>query len=217
MPVEDQPSERKWFRLSAGEITAVCSTIIALVALTYTIATRRDDLIYREASVRPSLAIYFSDNFSLILENFGLGPAVINYSVVGFGDTCIDSRAANLESWNVAIEATGLRIADGFLKDVHDKLSAVDESYREAFRKVQFLPNGSIVGSSQARYVIWFSTFVTLAKVEMKQMPDFRQVFGKLRDDFPPLGVRFYYRVNYSSLTGGHTSSAEYTKGMRCN
>jgi hypothetical protein len=215
---EEVRIKQKWLRLSASEVTAICSLVVAFIAFAYSVIERREDNFYKEAFIRPALTIYFEQRgFNLMLRNFGLGPAVIKSSALGYRDTCIDSATTDQDAWQTATNSIGQKVADDLLVRIQEKLSPLDDTYKQSTRTYNFLPNGAIISASETYQLVGFQSYITHGHLELTRSPNFLEMFSRLWDEFPPKGTRLFYRVRYSSLTGGYEHMARISAGgMQC-
>ena len=70
---------RQFFRRNALALAslavAVSSLFVAIISLRYSVNAQKEDAAYKELSIRPRLQIAAAGDFSVLLENVGLGPA----------------------------------------------------------------------------------------------------------------------------------------------
>jgi hypothetical protein len=74
-------------------LISILSLAVAAFSLYFSISTQQVDRIYKEISILPQLGIKLDvENFSLSLDNSGLGPAVIHGVRFGIAGRCYDSN-----------------------------------------------------------------------------------------------------------------------------
>jgi hypothetical protein len=73
-------------------VISILSLGVAALSLYFSISTQQLDRVYKEISILPRLAIKLDvDNFSISLDNSGLGPAVIHRVRFAVAGKCYDS------------------------------------------------------------------------------------------------------------------------------
>ena len=79
----------------ARNVSIVISTLsfgVAALSLYFSISTQQLDRVYKEVSILPRLGIKLDvENFSISLDNSGLGPAVIHRVRFAIAGKCYDS------------------------------------------------------------------------------------------------------------------------------
>jgi len=92
----------RWFSAHAVAIAAlVVSITMPSIALWYATEAQRTDRYYREISIQPLLGLRTdTSNYSVLLENHGLGPAKIMRIATNFGQ-CVDSgQMTTVKEWD---------------------------------------------------------------------------------------------------------------------
>ncbi len=89
---------------NATTVIALCSMVIAGCSLGLTYISQERDLTYREASIQPILGFFADvDTFSFVLQNEGMGPAVINRITFGLDGKCYDSDDKDQTAFAAAV------------------------------------------------------------------------------------------------------------------
>lgn len=80
---------------------SVCAVLISFISLIYTINSQKNDLLYREILIRPSLNWHVdSEAYTIKLRNDGLGPAAIKGTMWRFGSHCFRSMGEDPATWH---------------------------------------------------------------------------------------------------------------------
>lgn len=93
---------RQFFRRNALALAslavAVSSLFVAIISLRYSVNAQKEDAAYKELSIRPRLQVAAAGDFSVLLENVGLGPAEIRRIVFFDNNHCFDTDSVH--DWN---------------------------------------------------------------------------------------------------------------------
>jgi hypothetical protein len=77
-------------------VISILSLGVAALSLYFSISTQQLDKMYKEVSILPRLVIHINlDDFSISLQNLGLGPALIERVRFGIAGKCYDSMDAD--------------------------------------------------------------------------------------------------------------------------
>jgi hypothetical protein len=95
----------KFIGKHGATLIAIASLAIATFSLHLTIQSQKEDRAYKELMIRPDLSIGVStDDFSIWIENYGLGPAKVKDVAYRIGNDCVslmdthDVSVANIKS-----------------------------------------------------------------------------------------------------------------------
>jgi hypothetical protein len=81
----------------ASLVVAASSLFVAIISLRYSVNAQKEDAEYKELSIQPRLQVA-AGNFSVLLENVGLGPAELRRVIFFDNDRCFDTDAVH--DWN---------------------------------------------------------------------------------------------------------------------
>lgn len=187
---------------NAPTIIALCSMFIAALSLGVALITQHNDVVYREAGIRPLVALLSSEiNFSVRIINKGLGPAVIRDVKFAIGKKCYSGNEMSDPEWVERVT------------EFHNE--AADQLYGETFKAMNFKLDrgrgfGIELGMPNPSEMIRPGEEIVLLKLDEAHLAEFKKKMDQLdheavikaRRAFGLNGRNLPISISYCSATG---------------
>jgi hypothetical protein len=185
----------------ASIVVAASSLFVAIISLRYSVEAQKEDAEYKELSIRPRLQVGAGSNFSVLLENVGLGPAQFQRIIFSDGDHCLDTDAVH--DWPQAD-----KFFDEFSNAIMNYVlvgmpASVDKKPLPIPKPKGFVPStGIILKAGESLPLFSFDPnemdayVAALTKLTDKSAPDI------IEKQFMHKGIKIPIYIRYCSLSG---------------
>jgi hypothetical protein len=188
------------------------------MGLYLTISTQREDREHKELMIRPSLDMEVDESdFSIVLINKGLGPAVIKHVVYRLDDKCISPSKADLRYFiSNSYSKTNYYIGHRF----HSLLDSVQwrNDFKTSFGSNGGLPTPGQLIASGKDLLIYKVNAEFAAELHAKLWELGAATHRSFMDNFVTYAISVPIGIRYCSMSGVYCyASVQGTDDARCS
>jgi hypothetical protein len=205
---EWQPKERwVWFKDHGSLVVSLSVSLLSLVvaglSVIYTINAQKIEREYKEFMIEPNLHYYIDNrDFSIVIENRGLGPALLTRVAVELDGECHVSTLATHTSREADQEWNSLanKFSQTFVASLVDKTFTPDKGILEVDSFTEWPSAGDIVGVNSKVYLLRFPP-ESLARIsaEVDKLDVVHRT--ERRNQYLKMATNLPFHIDYCSMT----------------
>lgn len=208
-----------WIKDNWQFVTTLCSLAVATIvscvgvmSFLYTLEQQRTDNLYKEANVKPMLALVHDiSNHQSRISNNGIGPAEIMRVALSFDGFCVDSATLDATNWASMAAVMQARLGDFVFKPLLEEMRKRNPtSYAYSF-----VPHpGYVIRAAESVRLVGRNALVGS---EDKSAPERIEGLRQSTDGYAAQISKVRIQVEYCSMTGKFCAKLSPTQDVRCN